>query len=127
MDIIAVFAAAAAIWIVGAVWYGTMSGPWRAASGVTAKQAAETPKVVYLLSYLCFVPMAGFTQYIFFLADIQTAAEGLSMGAGFGAFFGIPWMAVSNMYQSRPILLTAIDGAYAVIGLAAGGAVLGLF
>lgn len=127
MDIIAVFLAAAATWGIGAFWYGVISGPWLAVSNMTAEQAAATPKTVYLLSYLCFVVMMGFAQYVYVLADVRGVVEGMLLGAGFGAFVALPWMAVNNMYQHRPVLLTAIDGAYAVAGMAAGGAVLGLF
>ena len=127
MEIIAVFAAAAVTWVIGAIWYGVISGPWMKASGVTAEQARDMPKSIYLLSFLCFVVLMAFAQYVFYLADVQGVAEGLAMGAGIGAFFGVPWMCVNNMYTGRPLMLTVIDGAYAVAGVAAGGAVLGLF
>ena len=127
MEIIAVLAAAAVTWAIGAAWYGIVSKPWMAASGVTAEQARAMPKSIYLLSYLCFVVLMAFAQYVYFLADVQSWSEALVMGAGVGAFFGLPWMAVNNMYTGRPMMLTAIDGAYAVVGVAAGSAVLGLF
>ncbi len=127
MEIAAVLVAAAAIWAIGAAWYGLMSGPWRDAAGIAPSDEGVTSRTVFGLSYACFVLLCGFLQWIWYLADVQGPAEGLMLGAGVGAFLGVPWMAVNNMYSGRPWVLTLIDGTYAVMGVAAGGAVLELF
>ena len=124
MEFVSVLAAAITIWIIGAIWYGVASKPWMAASGVTAEQANAMNKLIYLASFVVFIFLAGFMRYVWARMGVASISEGLVMGACVGAFFGLPWMAVNNMYTGRPVMLTIIDGAYAVMGLAAGGAVL---
>ncbi|WP_316014389.1 DUF1761 domain-containing protein [Roseobacter sp. HKCCA0434] len=122
---LAVLIASVVTWGVGAAWYGAMARPWQAASGVTAEEARAMPRVIYLLGFACILVVMGFAQWMFYLADVRGTGEGLTTGAMIGGFFVTPWIALNNLYTGRPVMLTLIDGAYAVLGIAAGGAVLG--
>jgi hypothetical protein len=130
MGILAVLAAAAAAWGLGAVWYMALAAPWMAASGVPRDAAGQPANAAsplpFVLSALCLVLVAGMMRHIFATSGIATPGAGLVSGLGVGAFLIAPWIAINNLYAMRPYRLTLIDGGYAVAGCAVMGLVLTL-
>jgi hypothetical protein len=131
MQFVAVIVAALASFAFGALWYGMLSGPWMAASGVKpgpdgrpANGSSPTP---YLISAVAMILVAGMMRHMFAMAGLDTLIEGLMGGLGVGLFFITPWIALNNGYTMRPLTLTAIDGGYATIGCTIMGIVLTLF
>lgn len=131
MQFVSVIAAALASFAFGAVWYGMLSGPWMAASGVKlgpdGRPGNGSSPVPYVISALAMLLVAGMMRHVFAMAGIDTLVEGIMGGLGIGLFFITPWIALNNGYTMRPFTLTAIDGGYATIGCTIMGIILTLF
>ena len=130
MGFLAVLLAAAAAYGFGAIWYMALSKQWMAAAGLTeggikGNGGKQSPKP-YIISAICMVLVAGMMRHIFAASGIETAGLGLMAGFGLGLFIATPWIATNNAFGMRPSTLTLIDGAYASIGCALMGLVLGL-
>ena len=128
MALINVIAAALAAWVFGAIWYMALSRPWIAASGVVTDAAGRPASgaLPFILSALAMLLVAGMMRHVFGMAGITSPDAGAVAGLGIGAFFITPWVLINNAYAGRPILLTVIDGGYAVFGCTIMGAVLTL-
>jgi Protein of unknown function (DUF1761) len=131
MQIVAVFVAALAAFAFGAVYYGALSKPWMAASGVRqgadgkpANGSSPTPYVIFGVAVLV---VAGMMRHVFAMSGLDSFVEGLMGGIGIGLFFITPWIAMNNGFAMRPAMLTVIDGGYAAIGCGIIGVVLTLF
>jgi hypothetical protein len=132
MEILNVIAAAVGAWVFGALWYGLLSKPWMAASGVRlgadGRPANGSSPAPYVISFVMMLVVAGMMRHVFSMTPaIDTLGKGIVAGLGVGAFLITPWIAINNTYGMRPLMLTAIDGAYATIGCAIIGGVLVLF
>lgn len=131
MEFINVIVAAAAGWVIGAVYYGVVAEPWMTAVGMpkdeNGKPEGGQNPIMFLFSFLLIVVVAGMMRHVFELSSIDTVAKGLVSGIGIGLFLITPWIALNNMYGMRPRILTLIDGGYAVLACAAVGFVLTLF
>ena len=130
MELISVFAAAAAAWVFGAAWYMALSEPWmeaaqiaRDANGKPANQSA----MPFILSAIAMIIVAGMMRHVFGMAAIDTLGGGLVAGLGIGLFFISPWIMINNAYGDRPFKLTLIDGGYATFGCTLMGLVLQFF
>lgn len=128
MGVIAVLVAAAASWVLGAVWYMTLSKPWMKAAGIKreadGKPQGNGSPLPFVLSAICMILVAGMMRHIFAMAGIATPSAGLVSGLGIGAFFIAPWVMINNAYAMRPFQLTLIDGGYAIAGCGLIGAIL---
>ena len=123
MGWVSVLAAAAAAWVFGAVWYMVLSRQWLAAAGLREPGRSALP---FILSFVLMVVVAGMMRHTFATTGIVTIGGGLVGGLGLGLFIAAPWVAINNLYQGKPAMLTAIDGGYATIGCAIMGGVLTL-
>jgi len=130
MGFVAVFAAALASWIFGAIWYMALSKPWLAVAGVPldkdGKPAGNGSPMPFVLSALCMILVAGMMRHIFATSGVVAPGAGTLSGLGVGAFFIAPWSMINNAYTMRPFRLTVIDGGYAIIGCGLIGLVLTL-
>ena len=127
MEFLSVIAAAIGAFAFGAVWYIAMSKPWMAASGVTEAQQRASGPLPFVVGLLAMVLVAGMMRHIFAGAGIVTPGAGILAGAGIGAFFITPWMAMNYAFALRRPALTVIDGVNSVVGCAIMGAILTLF
>ncbi len=127
MEILNVVAAAAASWIFGAVWYGTMSKQWMAASGVTEEQVKSGGGAAYIVSFICALVVAGMMRHIFQWSSFEGLMMGLVGGLGLGLFIAAPWIVTNYMFAQRSRNLILIDVTYAAVGSAIMGFVLMLF
>ncbi|HIP22193.1 MAG TPA: DUF1761 domain-containing protein [Rhodobacteraceae bacterium] len=109
MGFLSVLAAAAAAFLFGGLWYGTLGKPWMKAAGITPEQ------------------VEGMMRHGLAMADIESAAKSALAGFGIGAFMATPWIVTNHAYSMKPRMLTLIDGGYATIGCTVIGLVLGLF
>ena len=126
---LATLGAAALAWVAGALWYGALAKPWLRVSGIKVGpdgkplNASPAPFIVSLIAILL---VAGMMRHAFAMAGVDTLWVGLRAGFGIGAFFITPWIVLNNTYTGRPLLLSVIDGGYAVLACSILGAVLGL-
>ncbi|MCC1491203.1 DUF1761 domain-containing protein [Cognatishimia sp. F0-27] len=131
MEIINVLVAAFAGFAAGAVWYMVLAEQWMDAAaiprGPDGKPEGGQSAGMLIFGLVCQIFVAGMMRHMFELSGIDTLAKGLVSGAGVGAFFITPWIALNNSYGGRPLRLTLIDGGYATVACAIIGAVLTLF
>jgi hypothetical protein len=130
MEFLNVIAAAAGAFAFGAVWYIALSKPWIAASGVATDaqgNPANAGPMPFVVAIVAMIVVAGMMRHIFAGAGIATLGAGVLAGAGIGAFFVLPWVAMNYAFAQRPAALTVIDGVNAVAGCAIMGLILTLF
>ncbi|WP_420004655.1 DUF1761 domain-containing protein [Arenibacterium sp. LLYu02] len=131
MEFLSVIAATVAAFAAGAAYYGVLSEPWMAASGVprdeNGKPTGGQRPAIFALGFLCQLLVAGMMRHVFSLSGIDSLAMGLMGGVGIGLFFITPWIALNNLYGMRPRTLTVIDGGYATLACTIMGLVLVLF
>ena len=131
MGYLSVLVSALVGFVVGAVWYMSLSKPWIKAVGHPVK-ADGTPDgdgspVPFIVMAVALVLVAGMMRHVFAMSDIDTPQLGVMAGVGIGAFFILPWIAMNNAFGKRPVMLTVIDGGYAVVATTAMAVVLTLF
>ena len=131
MEFVNVIVAAAAGFMVGAVWYGILAKPWMEASGVAVgedgKPANNSDPTPYIMGFIAMILVAGMMRHVFALSDITTLGKGLVSGFGIGLFLAAPWLMICYGFAGRPRKLLLIDGGYAALGSAAIGLVLTAF
>ena len=115
-----VFAAAAAAWIFGAIYYSLLCSVWVAAQGKTAEQlkaegagrstiAKATP---FILSFIAEIVMAIAMSGVLFHIGIYGLGAGLFSGFMIWLGFVLTTMAVNNAYTFRSLRLTTIDAGH---------------
>ena len=125
----AVFVAALAYWILGAVWYGVLfSKPWMALEHMTEEQASSmNPVLLYVITFLLNLLIAFVLAQICIWRNADTAARGAAVGVLLWIGFVGPVTYTTYMYEMRPKELFAINEFYPLAGLCLMGAILGLW
>jgi len=133
---LAVLVAAVAAWILGAVWYGTLSKAWIAAQGKTMEmvkqeQAEKVGRVSALLPFLLVfignLIMALMLYGIMTHVGPFTIRSGMISGALIWFGFVATTITVNYAFQGRKPMLAVIDGGYWLAVLLLTGAILGAF
>jgi hypothetical protein len=131
---LAIFAAAVAGWLLGAVWYMVFSKPWQEAVGLSAnkmKQAEKSPTfyLPFIYAFLAQIVMAWvLAGLIAHLGPGQfTVRNGIISGAFCWAGFVITTMLVNNSFAGRDKRLLLIDGGHWLAVLLVMGVILGAF
>ena len=119
---VAVWVAAIAYYIWGAIWFSALSGPWKA----LAQPAAMPTPTVFVGSFILGLILAYATAMALTRRpDDQTLQQGIS----FAVFMGIALFATQTLnialYEGRPLALWLIDAGYVVTGFAMIGAIVG--
>jgi hypothetical protein len=134
VNYLAIFVAAVAGWLLGAVWYTVLSKPWQQAAGITAnqmKQAQKTPAfyLPFVVAFLAQIVMAWILAgLIAHLGPGQfTVRNGIISGAFVWLGFVITTMAVNNGFAGRNWRLLPIDGGHWLAVLLLMGGILGAF
>lgn len=134
LNIVAIFAAAIAGWIAGAIYYTALANPWVAAHGKTieafkAEQAAHKGTVhAWLPFVLAFVAelvmawvLAGLAGHIGAVTIRSAVISGLFVWAG----FMVTTMLVNNAFGGRRYMLTLIDAGHWLAVIVVMGVVIG--
>ena len=123
----AVFVAALAYWILGAVWFGFLfSKPWMALEHMTVEQASSmNPVLPYVITFLLNLLIAFVLAQICIWRNASTAARGAAVGVLMWIGFLGPVTYTTHMYEMRPKELFAINEFYSLAGLCLMGAILG--
>jgi hypothetical protein len=128
INYVAVAAAAIAMWVIGAVWYGIFSAPWMMYTGVTEEMAKGMSRMNTILIYGGSVIAFFITFYVqchvhhaFQVKDLKGAAQ-----AAFWNWLGFVAMVVyvNNSYQGKSFVLTLIDSGYWLVSMIVGGIIL---
>jgi Protein of unknown function (DUF1761) len=131
MEFLNVIAAAVGAFAFGAVWYTTVSRLWVKAAGIpvdaNGKPQGNGSAMPFVIGLVAMLVVAGTMRHLFAFAGIDTLAEGVTTGAGVGAFFISAWVGMNYSFSMRPLALWVIDTVNAVVGCAIMGAILTLF
>jgi hypothetical protein len=132
VNYLAVLVAAVAAWVLGAVWYTTLSQPWLAAQGKTkaettppaSKAAAIGPFVLVFVAELIMAWMlAGVLGHL----GTLNVKDGVISGAACWFGFVLTTTATNYVFQKRQVMLTVIDTGYWLVVLVVMGAIIGAF
>lgn len=128
LNFLAIFAAAAATFLVGGVWYSPVlfGKAWQRETGLTDAQLKErNPAMVFGPAFLLALFMA-FNLAAFIGPD---ATLGFAVAAAFAAGFG--WVAfgmgVTYLFEARSLRLWLIDAGYHTVSFTLMGVILGLW
>ncbi len=123
----AVFIAALAYWLLGAVWYGVLfSKPWMALENMTMEQAKSmNPVLPYVITFVLNLLIAYSLAQICIWRNANTAGRGASVGVLLWIGFIGPITYTTYMYEMRPKELFAINQFYPLAGLVLMGAIIG--
>jgi hypothetical protein len=126
-NFIAVFVAALAYWLLGAVWYSVLfRDAWMRLENITPQgttgAAAAAP---FIISFLLDILIAYVLAVICAWRTAGTAARGASLGILIWIGFLGPVTYTTSMYEMRPVQLFAINNFYVLVGMALMGAIVG--
>jgi hypothetical protein len=123
----AVFIAAIAYWLLGAVWYGVLfSKPWMALENISMEQAKSmNPVLPYVVTFVLNILIAYSLAQICIWRNANTAGRGASVGVLLWIGFIGPITYTTYMYEMRPKELFAINQFYPLAGLVLMGAIIG--
>lgn len=125
LSILGVILASLAFFLIGALWYTVLFGKlWRADMGIADEEVGSPQPLMFVGSLLCGLVIAVTLGLL--IGDRGTAC-GLKVGAGTGFGIGAAILAQNAIYESRSVRFWAINAGYVVVGLAAMGAILGVF
>ena len=123
----AVFVAAIAYWLLGALWFGVLFGkPWMALENITVEQAKSmNPVLPYIVSFILNLLIAYALAQICIWRNANTVGRGASVGVLLWIGFIGPITYTTYMYEMRPKELFAINQFYPLAGLVLMGAIIG--
>ncbi|HXA83262.1 MAG TPA: DUF1761 domain-containing protein [Methylomirabilota bacterium] len=123
----AVFIAAIAYWLLGAVWYGVLfSKPWMALEKMTIEEAQSmNPVLPYVITFVLNLLIAYALAQICVWRNANTVGRGASVGVLLWIGFVGPITFTTYMYEMRPKELFAINEFYPLAGLILMGAIIG--
>ncbi len=106
----AVFIAAIAYWLLGAVWYGVLfSKPWMALENISIEQAKSmNPVLPYVITFVLNLLIAYALAQICIWRNANTVGRGASVGVLLWIGFIGPITYTTYMYEMRPKELFAI-------------------
>ncbi len=124
LNIAAVIAAAFVGFLTGGLWYGPLFGKaWMAASGMTEeKMRARSPARVYGLTLLLNLVAAASLGMFIGGGDL---VFGLFAGLMTGATFVSTALAVTYLFEDRPLRLWLINAGYQTLNFTVMGLILG--
>lgn len=117
-SLLTILAATVAGWIFGAVWYGSLSRPWMAASGLTEEeirgQGGKPSPVPYLISIVLEFVMAYILAVLFLHVADGTPSMGTALSAAFFIWLGFvaTTQTINHRYSLKPWSLSFIDGGH---------------
>lgn len=117
-SLLTIIVAAIAAWIFGALWYGLLSKPWMAASGITDEQMSQVktqPRLQQASPFIISFILEFVMAYMLAVLLMHTAPDGFSFGSALTAAFFL-WLGfifttqtINHRYHFRPWSLTIID------------------
>src|SRR2546428_10619929 len=126
MNWLAIICAAAAYWILGAIWYMALFGKIWAASieqhGVKLQRSGMGAKMIgnFIGNFIAAVIMAR----LLVRTGIVDVGHGLKLGAGVGLGFSATALTIQYLLESKPFQVWLIDVSYHFFGCVLLGAIL---
>ncbi len=129
MNWIPIICAAAAYWVVGAIWYMALFGkPWAAAMqqhGVKLEQSGMGAKMIgnFICNLVAAIVMARLIQRM----GIPDLIHGVRLGAGLAVGFSATALTIQYLWESKPFKIWLIDASYHFCGCMVLGAILAVW
>jgi hypothetical protein len=124
----AVWIAAIVFFVLGALWYNLLSSRWLIAIGKTMDQIAADQggsPLPYVIGFAAILVMCYALSWLIERLHATSLAAGMQLGATVALGFICANLALNYGFEWRPVALWLINGAYAVVGLAIAGAIIG--
>lgn len=123
----AVFVAAVAYWLLGALWYGVLFGArWMVLENISMEQAKSmNPVLPYVISFILNILIAYSLAQICIWRNADTIGRGASVGVLLWIGFVGPITFTTYLYEMRPKELFAINQFYPLAGMVLMGAIIG--
>lgn len=125
---VAVWIASIVFFVLGAIWYSLMAGPWMAAIGKTMEQITREQggsPLPYAVGFVAILVMCYTLAWLMRRVEATTLAAGLRLGAIVAVGFIAATLALNYGFEARSVTLWLINSAYVVVGLAIAGAIIG--
>ena len=125
-----VIVAAVVFFVLGAIWYTTLSAQWLAGIG---KSMADVERdtgggaMPYVVGFLAIVVMCYTLAWAIVRLDRHGAGEGAATGVAMAVGFVAASIALNYGFEGRSVALWAINAGYALVGLAIAGAIIGRY
>lgn len=124
LNLIAVVAATAAFWLVGALWYGLLFGKvWQRETGLSEPPSGGRMALVMVLT-LAFEMLVVLTLAHLVARTGAAPHVVLMMAAGFALTIMAPAIGINYLHQRKSLALFLIDAGHFLAGLLAAGGVL---
>jgi len=129
---LAVLAAAAATFAIGALWYSPalFARQWMAAHGYTAEQAAAMRKnmaMAFVGSFVCYIVIAAALAALMVWTGRVGLVDGVKLALlcwlGFAFTLGL----TANLYSNKSRMVFVIDASYQLVFFIVMGAILGVW
>jgi len=123
-----VLAGTAAMFAVGAIWYGLLFGkPWQRETGLSDEQVENgNPLVIFGLTF-AFEMLIAMVLWHLIMRTSPAPHVVIMMAVGFAVGVMIPAMGINYLFQRRSGKLFAIDAGHFILGMAAMGGAFLLF
>ena len=124
LGLLAIVAATAAFWLVGALWYGVLFGrAWQREAEISERPAGSRIAVVMGLT-LAFEMLAVLTLAHLVARTDPSPRVVMMMAIGLALTVMIPAIGINYLHQRKSLALFLIDSGHFLFGMAAAGAVL---
>lgn len=130
LNLLAVFLAAVAGWLFGALWYGVLGKVWMSAANLsqdTLAPGGKTNPAPFIISFLAELVMAFVLAGVIWHLGAFTLRGGVISAAFVWLGFVATTILVNNAYQMKPLRLSLIDAGHWLGVLLIMGAVIGWF
>ena len=125
---VAVWIAAIAFFILGAIWYTMLSAQWLAAIGKTMEQMtteqAGSP-LPYVIGFVAILVMCYTLAWLIERVQATSFGGGMGLGAAIAVGFIAANLALNYGFEWRSVSLWIINAVYAIVGLTVAGGIIG--
>lgn len=126
VNILAIFLAAIAFYMLGWLWYGSLfMEQWMKLTGVHGDGGMK-PLTMVLGFAICLLPAFGIAMVINW-ARAHKLYSCIKIGIGLALLIVLPTLLSGNIYQAEPIALLIIDASHTIIGFGLMAAIIGYF
>ncbi|MGD0912482.1 MAG: DUF1761 domain-containing protein [Terracidiphilus sp.] len=125
---LAVFYAAIAQWLLGALWYGfVFKARWRVLVGIPEGVKPKNAWFPMVASFIANVVLSMVLAHLIKWSGAVSMQRGLYVGAICWAGFIAPVMLTQSIFEKRPAKLFAINAAYWLLAMMLAGGILANF
>jgi len=127
--ILPVLAAAAAAFVLGALWYSPLlfGKAWLKAHAYTDEKIAAmraTAPRAYAVTFLCYVVIGAAMSVLLHRVGIVSGLTGIKVGSLLGLGIAAPLGLTANLYSDFPLSAWGIDAGHQIVMLTLMGAIL---